>query len=192
MAWAVPACWRWECLKPWVWQQFRPGPDQSPPPELLIQNRHSLNFFFSCSYFSFRCFELSNLFMYVAGWVQTIKFFFKLLIHISYENFFFQIKCTSSLILWQKNVTEYCFISMVKKSALSMLLLNGSWSGPPKDRSFYPTEPVCKSDCSFALLGGFILLHWHGIEMMNFFFGFLMLQTAGLLRFQLCCFCWKM
>lgn len=44
--WAVPACWWWECLKPWVWQQFRPGPNHSSPPKLLIQNRHSLNFFF--------------------------------------------------------------------------------------------------------------------------------------------------
>lgn len=124
-SWAVPACWRWE------WLKFGSNSDLALSKVLSPQFSRiaSLWIFFSYCYSSFRCSGLSNSFMHIADWVQTITFFLKLLIHI---NYFFFPKCTSSWILWQKPVTEFCFISIVKKSALSMLLFYGSWSGPPK------------------------------------------------------------
>lgn len=136
-------------------------------------------FWFSCGY----CWLGSNDYI-----------FLKVTNPYQFQGFFFQIKCVPRLILC---LTEKCHRILIcllceKKSAFSMPLLNGSSTGPLQVRSFEPTEPLCKSHCSFALLAGFGFLCWHGIEMINFLFGFLMLQAAGLLWFQLCCFCWKM
>lgn len=71
-----------------LWQWFRPGPNQKFLTQLLIQKIHYFIFFsenFSHCYFSFRDFELSNLFVDVVRWAQTIIFSLKLLTHISYK-----------------------------------------------------------------------------------------------------------